>query len=95
MIIIKSKSLLLVAAIILVELALSIVGFIILPETIAIQVTASGEAGNMMPKIVGLALPLLLNIAFAVMYYLKRNKSYLFISIVTIAVSVFIIGFNI
>jgi len=66
----KHKTRLLVAAgILLVAVALFVLGMIILPDTIVMQVQADGSAGTTLPKLAGLLIPLALSVGFAVLYY--------------------------
>lgn len=90
----KNKRLVLVAGIVMIEVILTIVAYFVLPETIAVQITLSGGAGNEMPKIAGLAIPLILNILCSIMYYSKKIKTHLFFSILGIVMTILIFVFN-
>lgn len=85
---------LLTAGIILTALVLSVVGWIVLPDTLVLQVTMSGGAGTTLPKIAGLALPFLISGVFAVLYNLRENKKHLMISIIGLVVFIFIFVMN-
>ena len=52
-------------------------GIILLPDTLVMQITLDGSAGNTMPKAVGLVLPLLLTLAGAWIHFrnLKSQES--------------------
>lgn len=77
----KKGKLLLTAGTILAAIILAVAGWIILPDTLVLQVTLSGEAGTTLPKILGLGIPFLLSTVFAVIYYLHENKKHLLVSI--------------
>ena len=90
----KNKNLVPVAGILLLEIILVIIGFLILPDTLVMQITASGGAGNTMPKIVGLAIPFLLCAIFAVLYYFNTNKKHLLIAGLGVVLTVITLVFN-
>ena len=79
----KDKSRLLIAGIIcLIAVALFIVGMLVLPDVIVMQVQTDGSAGTTLPKILGLILPLALSCVFAYLYYKGGNGKNLFVAIV-------------
>ena len=79
----KDKSRLLIAGIIcLIAVALFIVGMLVLPDVIVMQVQTDGSAGTTLPKILGLILPLALCCVFAYMYYKGGNGKNLFVAII-------------
>ena len=79
----KDKSRLLIAGIIcLIAVALFIVGMLVLPDVIVMQVQTDGSAGTTLPKILGLILPLALSCVFANMYYKGGNGKNLFVAII-------------
>lgn len=79
----KDKSRLLIAGIIcLIAVALFIVGMLVLPDVIVMQVQTDGSAGTTLPKILGLILPLALSCVFAYMYYKGGNGKNLFVAII-------------
>ena len=66
----KDKTRLLIAgAILLLAVALFVIGMIVLPDTLVMQVQMDGSAGTMLPKLIGLLLPLALSTVFVVFYY--------------------------
>ena len=65
--------LLIAGAILLLAVALFIVGMIVLPDTLVMQMKTNGAAGTTLPKLIGLLIPLALSAVFAVLYY-KGNK---------------------
>ncbi|HOP11229.1 MAG TPA: hypothetical protein PK629_07045 [Oscillospiraceae bacterium] len=84
-------------AVIIISLAFVIVGFLILPDTLVMQITVSGSAGTTLPKLVGLAIPFVISVGFALYYLMdKKSKSSksLLGSLVGIAAFVFTFVFN-
>ncbi len=86
-------------AVIIIALGFAISGYILLPDTLVMQITASGSAGTTMPKLLGLAIPLVLSVGIA-SYYLMTLKSNgkdkpLWISLVGIVVFILTFAFNI
>ncbi len=66
----KNKTRLIVfAMILLLAIAAFIVGLIILPDTIVMQVQTDGSAGTTLPKWIGLLIPFALSAVFAALYY--------------------------
>ena len=76
------KRLLIAGAILLLAVALFIVGMIVLPDTLVMQVQMDGSAGNTMPKLIGLLLPLGLSAVFAVLYYKGGQGKNLLVAVV-------------
>ncbi len=93
----KNKKMVYAAVIIVVALAALIVGIIILPDTLVVQVGFSGESGTTMPKLVGLAIPSLVSIGFAVMYAAGKgdDKRNLTVALVGLIIFVLTFAFNI
>lgn len=56
-------------ALIAIAAAGTIVGYFVLPATIAVQITAGGQVGNTMPKLVGLAIPAVITVIGAILFY--------------------------
>lgn len=73
---------LITGVILLLAVALFVLGMIILPDTIIMQVQADGSAGNTMPKLVGLLIPLALCAVFGAFYYKGGNGKNLFVALV-------------
>lgn len=69
----KNKKLIIAIIIMAVAVAMAIVGFIILPDTLVVQINGTGQASNTMPKILGMLIPFLICIVFSIMY-LKSEK---------------------
>lgn len=79
---------------------LATVGYITLPETLIMQITFNGSAGNTMPKLLGLALPTSISLIFGLMYLVEtkeqdipNSNKHLFASLVGILVFIFIFVF--
>ena len=74
----------LVIAILIVLLAVGafVVGMILLPDMLVMQIKTSGAAGTTLPKLLGLLIPLALSGVFAVMYYKDGSGKNLFVSII-------------
>ena len=53
--------------------ALFIIGYCVLPETLVMQITASGQGGNTMPKLLGLLIPFAINTIFTIIYFKSEN----------------------
>lgn len=87
----KSRKLLLTLGLILTAVVLAVIGWIVLPATLVLQVTLSGEAGTTLPKIMGLGIPFLLSTVFAVIYYFNENNKHLLLSV--LGLLMFIIAF--
>lgn len=69
-------------AILLLAVALFVLGMVILPDTIVMQVQADGSAGTVLPKLVGLLIPLALCAVFGVLYYRGGKGKNLFVALV-------------
>lgn len=85
---------LIVSGIIAAGIILAIIGWFILPDILVVQITINGGAGNTLPKLAGIALPLLVNAVFSAAYYYTENKKYLLAAIVGLAAAVFTIAVN-
>lgn len=82
----KNKTRLLVAAgILLVAVALFIVGMLILPDTIVMQVQTDGSVGTTLPKLIGLLIPLALCVVFAVLYYKNGTTKSVVVALIGLA----------
>ncbi len=89
-----NKNKLIAIAIIAISIILTIIGYIVLPETLIIQITASGQAGNTASKALGLLVPLGLSCVFAVLYYIRESYKDLFISVIGLLTYIFVFVFN-
>lgn len=58
-----------------VSAVLMIIGFIVLPNTLVVQLTAGGEVGNTMSKLFGLLIPFALTVIFSFLFYLNSVDS--------------------
>ncbi len=93
----KSKQIVAIAVIVI-ALALAVVGYIILPDTLVMQVTLPDEAGTTMSKPLGLAIPTLISVGAALFFlFNKKSKSnkVLFVSFIGIFVFILTFIFNI
>lgn len=93
----KSKQIVAIAVIVI-ALALAIVGYIVLPDTLVMQVTVSGDAGTTMPKLLGLGIPTLISVGAALYFLLNKNNEsnkVLFVSFVGIFAFILTFVFNI
>ena len=76
-------------------LVLTVVGYLVLPETLVMQITLSGEGGTTLPKIIGLLVPLALSGIFSVLYYKNENSSRsLIVALVGLAMYAFVFAVN-
>ena len=82
-------------AAIAVAVILAIVSYILLPDVVVMQITASGGVGNTMPKLAAVLLPLAVSVAGALLSMTgKRESKNLFISAVGIACALLELVFN-
>ena len=81
----KNKRLYVTIAFLVVVVALFILGLVILPETIVMQVQADGSPGTTLPKLVGLLIPLALGTVFPILYYLKGKPKDIVVGLVGLA----------
>ena len=83
--------------IIFISIILGIYGFIVLPETVTVQIDISGNQTNTFPKILAVMLPLLLSVSGGLGYYFlkEKEKKYLMLSFVGILLSIITLVFNI
>lgn len=83
--------------IIAVSVALAVIGYIILPDMLVVQLHADGSAGNTFAKPFGLLIPFAMSVIFS-LFYMKSDGheryKHLVISIVGIAMYVFIFIVN-
>ena len=73
---------------------LAVVGYILLPDVVAIQIGLDGQVSNSMPKLFAVVLPLLLSAITAFMYYKTEKGGHIAASVVGIFVLVFELIFN-
>ncbi len=92
----KKNKLIIMIVIIAVAAAMTVLGVILLPETIGMQIGTGGTLNNFASKYVGLLLPVGLSTVFAVLYYrqTERNLKNLFVSLIGILCFVLIFIFN-
>jgi hypothetical protein len=75
-------------------LILTVIGYLILPETLVMQITFTGERGTTMPKALGLAIPLAISTVFSVLYYKSNIFKHFLGSMVGILAFVLVFIFN-
>ena len=83
--------------IIFISIILGIYGFIVLPETVTVQIDISGNPTNTFPKILAVMFPLLLSVSGGLGYYFskEKEKKYLMLSFIGILLSIITLVFNI
>ena len=91
----KNKKLIIAVCIIAAAVILAVVGFIVLPETLVVQINAAGQASNTLPRFLGILIPFLICTVFSLLY-LKSEKDTksLIVSLVGIVVFVLLFVFN-
>ncbi len=72
------------ALILLIAVVLFVVGMIVLPDVIVMQIKTDGSSGTTLPKIIGLLIPLALSVVFAVMYFKDGSGKNLLVSLIGI-----------
>ena len=82
--------------IIVIWLALGIYGYMVLPETVTVQIDISGNASNTFPKIIAVLLPVLISIGGGLKYcfFEGKEKKSLALSVIGILLSVVTLLFN-
>jgi uncharacterized membrane protein len=81
----NKKRLIVSLVILIIAVALFIVGMIILPETIVMQVQADGSVATTLPKLIGLLIPLALSGIFAFLYYKNGTTKSLIVALIGLA----------
>lgn len=61
-------------AISVLAVGLLILGLVILPDTIVMQIQANGTAGTTMSKYLGLMISFAISVVFAVLFYIKNGR---------------------
>ena len=90
----KNKRFYVAIAILVVAVGLFILGMVILPDTIIMQLQKDGTPGTTLPKLVGLLIPLALGTIFPILYYLKGNPKDVVVGIVGLVASGLTFLFN-
>lgn len=88
----KKKAIIMVL-LITVAVALTIIGYITLPDVLIMQIQANGTAGTTLPKPIGLAIPLLVTIIFSVLYYKRNNNNSRNIGVALLGILMFVLTF--
>lgn len=73
---------------------LFVVGLLVLPDTLVMQVTASGQTGTQMPKLLGLLLPLGICVVFSAMYLKNDQPKLLLGGVIGLVVFILTFAFN-
>lgn len=79
-------------AILALSVLLAVIGWFTLPDTLIVQIGTNGSAGNTMPKLWGLLLPLMISgvFSFVMMRCAQSERlKYLIVSLVGLAVMAF------
>ena len=86
--------LILILIIAILALGLFTTGYIILPDTVVMQLQADGSAGTTMPKLLALLIPLAFTAIFAVLYYKNGATKHLLVSLLGLAMFLLTFAFN-
>lgn len=70
----KNKRFILCGSLIFIGLVLYVLGLVLLPETIGLQLQLDGTIGNQVSKYIGLLVPLALTIGGAVVFYNEEKR---------------------
>lgn len=90
----EQKRLTITILILIVSVFLFVLGMIILPDTLVMQVTANGQPGTQMPKLIGLLIPLALSAVFGILYSKKGGTKSLIVALVGIGMAALTFAFN-
>ncbi|MEA4912714.1 MAG: hypothetical protein VB092_08925 [Oscillospiraceae bacterium] len=90
----KNKNLLIGILLAALACALAVAGWTLLPDTLAVQITAAGQTGNTLPKFAALGLPTLLAVIFSFLYAKNGNTKNLAVAVVGVALLVLTFVFN-
>ncbi len=81
----KKNKLIISSAIIILAVILSVAAYLVLPDTLVMQITLSGAGGTTMPKLSGILITLAICVVFSVLYYVNDNNSkYLILCVIGI-----------
>lgn len=80
----KNKRFLLCGGLILIGLVLYVLGLVVLPQTIGLQIQLDGTMGNQVNKYIGLLIPLVLTIGGSVVFYNEEKRKALGFSVLGI-----------
>lgn len=70
----KNKRFILCGGLILIGLVLYVLGLVVLPQTIGLQIQLDGTMGNQVNKYIGLLIPLALTIGGSVVFYNEDKR---------------------
>ncbi len=71
-----------------------VLGLLILPDTLVMQVKANGEPGTQMPKLIGLLIPLAVSTVFGILYGKRSGSKNLIVALVGIGMAALTFAFN-
>ena len=86
--------LILILIITILALGLFVTGYIILPDTVVMQLQADGSAGTTMPKLLALLIPLAFTGVFAAFFYKNGATKHLLVSLLGLAMFLLTFVFN-
>ena len=86
--------LILILFITILALGLFVTGYIILPDTVIMQLQADGSAGTTMPKLLALLIPLAFTGVFAALFYKNGATKHLLVSLLGLAMFLLTFAFN-
>ena len=86
--------LILILIIMILALGLFVTGYIILPDTVVMQLQADGSAGTTMPKLLALLIPLAFTGVFAAFFYKNGATKHLLVSLLGLAMFLLTFVFN-
>lgn len=70
----KNKRFILCGGLILIGLVLYVLGLVVLPQTIGVQIQLDGTIGNQVSKYIGLLIPLALTVGGSVVFYNEEKR---------------------
>ena len=88
------KEWIIVILLIAVSLALTLIGYLNLPDPVIVQFNFKGEVSNTMSKTAAVTLPFAITLVSAIFYGIRKESKLLLISIIGIAVSAMTLFFN-
>lgn len=90
----NKKHLIIGIIIIAAAVALAVVSYFILPDSVAVQISVSGEASTYLPKLAALAIPFAISGAFSFLYIKNGSEKSLLVALVGLVLSVVTIIVN-
>ena len=90
----KNTRFILCGVLILLALGLYVLGIIVLPATIGLQMQLDGSMGNHASKYLGLLIPLAMTMGGAVVFYMKESGKALGVSLLGVVIYAFTFFMN-